>query len=68
MKKAAIIVISGLILIAAFSFLIYPTRYKYQEVTFDGYNDSSYKISIRTDRITGNVEQYDEENGWIDAQ
>lgn len=43
-KKAIITVITGLILIAAFSLLVYPTQYKYFKI--DNHN-------LRTNVITG---------------
>ncbi|MNM07364.1 hypothetical protein D3C81_174060 [compost metagenome] len=64
MKKAAIIVVSGLILIAAFAYLIYPTPYKYMK-----YEDKyEVQVPMRTNFITGDTEIFDDSVGWYKIQ
>ncbi|KWX79911.1 hypothetical protein [Paenibacillus jilunlii] len=64
MKKAAIIVVSGLILIAAFAFLIYPTPYKYMKYE----NEYEMQVPMRINFITGDTEIFDESLGWTKIQ
>lgn len=64
MKNAAIIVVSGLILIAAFAFLIYPTPYKYMKYE----NGYEIQVPMRINFITGDTEIFDESLGWIKIQ
>ncbi|WP_143186256.1 hypothetical protein [Paenibacillus sp. P3E] len=63
MKKAGIIVVSGLILIVAFALLIYPTPYKYFPFSSTGDGYSAVRVNI----ITGKTEQYMRAHGWVDT-
>lgn len=61
MKKAAIVVVSGLILMVAFAFLIYPTPYKYFE-----FHRDNVTWTAKENRITGKTQFYTVPNGWRD--
>lgn len=63
MKKAAIIVVSGLILIVAFAYLIYPTPYRYDSYTTEG----GWTIPVRENILTGVSQEYEPNEGWKDA-
>lgn len=65
MKKAIIFVISGLILIVAFSLMIYPTKYTYREMIsyYDG-NGIEYRMEVRINNFTGEVRFFDEGGVW----
>jgi hypothetical protein len=64
MKKAAIIVVSGLILIVAFAYLIYPTPYKYMKYE----DDYETQIPMRVNFISGDTQIFDDSLGWITIQ
>ncbi|OZB90054.1 hypothetical protein CJP46_35335 [Paenibacillus sp. XY044] len=60
MKKYVAFVVSGLILMIAFAFLIYPTPYKYVEYT----NGSGFKYPVRVNIITGKTMIFTVKDGW----
>lgn len=60
-KKAAIVVVSGLILMVAFAFLIYPTPYKYVE-----FKSGDNTWTAKSNRITGKTQFYVVPRGWVD--
>lgn len=62
-KKAAIVVVSGLILIVAVAFFIYPTPYKYIEIKREGGS-----IPIKTNIVTGKTQFYVFPSGWTDER
>lgn len=68
MKKSIFIVISGLILIIAFAYFIYPTQYTYLDYE-DGYVQDGkqflFKTPMRINLFTRKTERFDEEQGWI---
>lgn len=63
MKKAAIIVVSGLILMVAFALLVYPTPYKYLE-----YKDGDSTWPVKSNVITGTTQFYVLPDGWNDER
>jgi len=63
MKKAAIVVVSGLILMVAFAFLIYPTPYRYMEFTRDGTT-----FPVKHNVITDKTQIFTTNNGWMEIK
>lgn len=63
LKKAAIIVVSGLILIATFAYFVYPTPYKYFEQV-----SGEFTYNVRVNIITGEVNVLNVYKGWVQAQ
>lgn len=61
MKKAIIYFIGLLLLMVAFSLLVYPTPYRYLEFE---YNDNGGKVPVRVNVITGKTETFTPMFGW----
>ncbi|OKP91835.1 hypothetical protein A3844_01605 [Paenibacillus helianthi] len=61
MKKPVIYFIGILLLIVAFSLLIYPTPYKYLQY-MNGGSITPLKVNI----ITGHTQRYVQDIGWVD--
>ncbi|MNH92843.1 hypothetical protein D3C73_454300 [compost metagenome] len=60
-KKAIIVVISALILLVAFAYLIFPTPYRYLE-----YKNNEVIYPIRVNVLTGKTEGLSLEIGWFE--
>ena len=62
-KKAAVVVVSGLILIVAAAFFIYPTPYKYLE-----YKEGDHSFPVKSNVLTGTTQFYIAPDGWTDER
>ncbi|KUP22425.1 hypothetical protein [Paenibacillus sp. DMB5] len=61
MKKPVVIVAAVLLLLFAFSILIYPTPYRYLEFERDG-----IRYIVKENVITGHTQFYAPGTGWVD--
>ncbi|KGE20063.1 hypothetical protein [Paenibacillus wynnii] len=62
-KKAAVVVVVGLVLMAAFAILIYPTPYRYLE-----FRSGDRTVPVKTNVITGESKYFMTSSGWITVE
>ncbi|QWU17404.1 hypothetical protein SAMN04487895_104210 [Paenibacillus sophorae] len=61
MKKPILYFIGILLLMVAFSLLIYPTPYRYLQ-----YMNGGSFTQIKVNNFTGHTQRYVQETGWVD--
>lgn len=60
MRKAIIVVVSGIVFMITFALLIYPTPYRY-------FSYGENRMPVKYNVITGKTMQYSPTLGWFDT-